>query len=63
MNSADQSRFVDSEPPKHPRRVWDAVRCLWVEVFTVCRRADGPFAKKNGTEPKAQLLLFDVSNN
>ena len=46
-----------------PRRVWDPARRLWIEAQVNCRNGLGRFARKNGTEPSAQLLLpFTASN-
>lgn len=59
----EQSRFAPSESPKHPRRVWDESRQCWIEAHTLCRRADGPWAKKTGNLPTSQLLLFPTNCN
>jgi len=60
---ANQSRFAHGEPPKRPRRAWDELRQTWVESIVFRRESNGQWAKKDGEEPSAQLVLFPVSNN
>jgi hypothetical protein len=63
MSKGKQPRFAQGEPPDHPRHVWDAVRRCWVEAATRIRLIDGRFGRKDGSEPKAQLILFpDIRN-
>jgi len=55
---SDVPTFAQDEPaPQNPKRVWDASRRCWVEAMSVCRSPAGTFARKNGSEPDAQLAL------
>lgn len=56
--------LADRPPqPKYPRRMWDILRCVWIEAATRVRRPNGRFGRKNGTEPDAQLSLFETARN
>jgi hypothetical protein len=54
--ASDQSGSAPDAEPNRPKRIWDGE--TWVEAMTIRRTDDGKFARKNGHEPIAQLLLF-----
>jgi hypothetical protein len=49
--------YAQAQPaPPNPKRDWDDKNQCWVEAMTICRKTNGTFGRKSGTEPDSRLF-------